>query len=55
MSAPTVSGQVDSPEAPETPEITEMAVDFTNVSKYLTKLKDALINYAQEKSQVIKQ
>ena len=35
-------GQVDSPKSPE---ITEMMENFTKVTKYLTKLKDALINY----------
>ena len=35
-------GQVDSPEMPE---ITEMTGNFTKVTKYLTKLKDTLINY----------
>ena len=38
-------GKVDSPESPETPEITEMTDNFTKVTKYLTKLKDTLINY----------
>ena len=46
-------GEVDSPESPETPEITGMTENFTKVTKYLTKLKDTLINYAQEKSHVI--
>ena len=38
-------GQVDSPESPETPETTKMTENFTKVTKYLTKLKDTLINY----------
>ena len=38
-------GQVDSPESPETPEIMGMTENFTKVTKYLTKLKDKLINY----------
>ena len=40
-----INGQVDSPESSETQEITEMAENFTKVTKYLTKLKDTLINY----------
>ena len=40
-----INGQVDSPESPETREIMEMAENFTKVTKYLTKLKDTLINY----------
>ena len=48
-------GQVDSPELPETTEITEMAEYFTKVTKYLTKFKETLINYVWEKSHVIKQ
>ena len=38
-------GQVDFPESPKTPEITEVTEDFSKVIKYLTKLKDTLINY----------
>ena len=38
------SGQVDFPESPKTPEITEVTEDFSKVIKYLTKLKDTLIN-----------
>ena len=49
------TGQVDSPESPGTPEITEMTENFTKVTEYLTRLKDTLINYVQEKSHVIKQ
>ena len=45
----------DSPESPETTEITEMTENFRKVTKYLTKLKDTLINYVLEKSHVIKQ
>ena len=45
--------QVDSPESPETLEITGMTENFTKVTKYLTKLKDTLINYVLEKSHVI--
>ena len=37
------SGQVDSLESPETPEITKVTENFTKVTKYLTKLKDTLI------------
>ena len=37
--------QVDSPESPETLEIMEMTENFTKVTKYLTKLKETLINY----------
>ena len=47
-----VTGQVDSPELPKTPEITE---NFTKVTKYLTKFKETLINYVWEKSHVKKQ
>ena len=36
-------------------EITEMMENFTKLTKYLTKLKDALINYVKEKYQVLKQ
>ena len=43
-------GQVDSPESPETLEITEMTENFTTVTKYLTKLKETLINYVWEKN-----
>ena len=48
-------GQVDSPELPETPEITEMTANFTKVTKYLTKFTETLINYVWEKSHVKKQ
>ena len=48
-------GQVDSPELPETPKITEMTENFTKVTKYLTKFKETLINYVWEKSHVKKQ
>ena len=44
-------GQDDSPELPETPENTEKMENFIKVSNYLTKLKEALINYIWEKSQ----
>ena len=44
-------GQVDSPELPKTPETTEKMENFIKVSNYLTKLKEALINYIWEKSQ----
>ena len=37
-------GQVDFPESRKTPEITEVTEDFSKVIKYLTKLKDTLIN-----------
>ena len=37
--------QVDSTESPETLEITDMTESFTKITKYLTKLKDMLINY----------
>ena len=43
-----IGGQVDSSRSSETPEITEMTENFTKVTKYLTKLKDTLINYVQE-------
>ena len=46
------NGQVDSPGLLETPEITEMTENFTKVTKYLTKFKEALINYVWEKSHV---
>ena len=49
------AGQVDSPELPETPKITVMTENFTKVTKYLTKLKDTLMNYVWEKSHAIKQ
>ena len=45
----------DTPELPEMPEITEMTENFTKVIKYLTKLKETLINYVWEKSHVKKQ
>ena len=47
--------QVDSPELLDTPEITEMMENFIKVTKYLTKLKETLINYVWEKSLVKKQ
>ena len=50
-----VFGQVDSPELPETPEITVMTENFTKVTKYLTKLKETSVNYVWEKSHVKKQ
>ena len=49
------NGQVDTPELPEMPEITEMTENFTKVIKYLTKLKETLINYVWEKSHIKKQ
>ena len=48
-------GLVDFPELSETPEITEMMENFTKVTKYLTKLKETLINYVWEKSHIKKQ
>ena len=45
---------VDSPELPETPEITEMTANFMKVTIYLTKFKETLINYVWEKSNVKK-
>ena len=45
-----INSQVDSPELPETLEITEKTENFTKVTKYLTKLKETLINYVCEKS-----
>ena len=50
-----VTGQVDSPELPKTPENTEMTENFTKVTKYLTKFKETLINHAWEKPHVKKQ
>ena len=47
--------QVDFSESPETPEITEMTDNFTKVTKYLTNLKETLINYVWEKSHFKKQ
>ena len=47
--------QVDSPELPATPEITEMTETFTIVTKYLTIFKETLINYVWEKDHVKKQ
>ena len=44
-----VGGRVDSPELPGTPEITEMTENFMKVTKYLTKFKETLINYAWDK------
>ena len=49
-----LSGQVDSPELPKTPEITEMTENFMKVTKYLAKFKETLRNYASEKSHVKK-
>ena len=49
-----IGGQVDSSRSSETPEITEMTENFTKVTKYLTKLKETLINYDWEKSHLIK-
>ena len=37
-------------ESPEMPEITEMMENFTKVAKYLSKLKESLINDIWEKS-----
>ena len=45
----TQIGQVDSPELLETLEITEKMENFIKVTKYLTKLKEALINHVSEK------
>ena len=47
-------GQVDSPKSLETPEFKKMTQNFTKVTKYLTKLKDILINYIWEKYHVKK-
>ena len=49
------SGQVDSPELLEMPEITEMTENFAKVRKYLIKFKETLINYVWEKCHVKKQ
>ena len=49
------NSQVDSPELPKTPEITEIKENFTKVIKYLTKFKEALSYYVWEKSHVKKQ
>ena len=46
----TPKGQVDSLESPERPETTEKMENFIKVTKYLTELKEALINYVWEKS-----
>ena len=46
LDVPKNSGQVDSPELLETPEITEMTKNLTKVTKYLNKSKETLINYA---------
>ena len=43
------NGQVDSPESPKTPETTEKMENFIKMTKYLTKLKEALINHVSEK------
>ena len=48
-------GQVDFPELPETPEITETIENFIKVTKHLTKLKETLTNYIWEKSNFKKQ
>ena len=45
-----IKGRVNSPESPKTPEITEKTENFIKVTKYLTKLKEILINYVWEKS-----
>ena len=50
-----LGGQVDSPELPEMPEITEMMENFTKITKYITKIKERLINYVWEKSHIKKQ
>ena len=50
-------GQVDSTESSETPEITEITEsteNFVKVAKYLTKLKETVINYGWEKSHLKK-
>ena len=47
--------QVNSPELPETPEITDIIENFIKVTKHLTKLKETLINYVWEKSHFKKQ
>ena len=47
--------QVDFPESPETPEITEMIENFIKVTKDFTKLKDTWTNYVREKSHFKKQ
>ena len=39
------AGQVNSPELPETPEITDIIENFIKVTKHLTKLKETLTNY----------
>ena len=44
-----IHGQVDSPELLEMLEIIEITGNFTDVTKYLTKLKETLINYVWEK------
>ena len=49
------NSQVDSPEFPKTPEITEIKENFTKVIKYLTKFKETLSYYVWEKSHVKKQ
>ena len=49
------NGQVDSPELPETPEITTMTENFTKVTKYLTKSKETLTNCVSKISHVKKQ
>ena len=43
-----IKGLVNSLESLEMPEITEMAENFTEVTKYLTKSKVTLINYGWE-------
>ena len=47
-----ITGQVDSPESLETPEITGKTENFIKVTKYLTKLQETLKNYVWEKYQV---
>ena len=53
--APVTDGLVNSPELPETPEITEIIENFIKVTKDFTKLKDTLTNYVWEKSHFKKQ
>ena len=55
QTASNVHRQVDSPELPQTPEITEMTENFAKVTKYLTKYKETLINYVWKKCHVKKQ
>ena len=44
-------GQVDSPELPETPEITKKTENFTKMTEYLIKQKETLILSVSEKYQ----